>query len=72
MAIANGGKLYRPHLLLAIIDPETKEKKYIDKEIIRDNFVSKEYIKVVQKGFRAAVTRGSARYLRYFKKQNYL
>ena len=52
---------------LLYVDPETKEKKYIDKEIIRDNFVSKEYIKVVQKGFRAAVTRGSARYLRYFK-----
>ena len=67
MAIANGGTLYRPHLLFATIDTESKEKEYVDKEIIRDNFISKEYIKVVQKGFRAAVTRGSARYLRHFK-----
>ncbi len=66
-AIANGGVLFRPHLVDYIIDQETGEKIYKESEIIRKDFISKENIEVVRQGFRAVVEEGSGRQLKYFE-----
>ena len=60
-AIANGGRLYQPHLVKEMVDPESGYKKKIAPEIIRENFIKPEYLDLVKKGLRLAVTNGSAR-----------
>jgi penicillin-binding protein 2 len=60
-AIANGGILYQPKLLKAIV--EGKEGKLVKHHINNDNFISQENIRIVQKGLEMSVTDGSCRYL---------
>jgi len=60
---ANGGKLYRPHLVKEILDGENQLIRKIEPEIIRDNFISDKNIKIVKDGMRQTVVSGSARRL---------
>lgn len=59
-ALANGGKLLRPHLVKQIIDHEGGTVEDIEPEIIRQNFVDYENINVAREGMRGAVTYGSS------------
>ena len=60
---ANGGTLYRPHLLSAIINREGKVIKQFDKEILNKDFISSYTIHIIRQGLREAVLSGSARRL---------
>ncbi|MDA2922618.1 penicillin-binding protein 2 [Patescibacteria group bacterium AH-259-L07] len=65
-AIANGGTLFRPHLVKYIQNPENGEiQQVIDPEIINSEIIKQEYINIVKHGMRAAVTQGSAIRLSY-------
>ena len=59
-AIANGGFLYQPKVVQKIVDSEKNVIKEIKPEIIRQNFIDPENLKVVREGMREAVTYGSA------------
>ncbi len=62
-AIANGGTLYQPHFVTQIRDSNDKIVKDLEKEIIRQDFISDYNLEVVRQGMRQAVTHGSARRL---------
>ncbi len=65
--IANGGKLYRPRITKEIINPLTKKKTEIKKDVLNEDFISPENIKIVQEGMRQTVTAGSGRALNNLK-----
>ncbi len=61
---ANGGKLFRPHLVKEIISGDNTESiRRIEPEIIREDFIDDYNLLVVRQGMRQAVTSGSARFL---------
>lgn len=60
---ANGGSLYRPHLVRQILSSDDKVIKEIKEEPVRKNFISKNNIEIVRQGMRQTVTAGSARSL---------
>ncbi len=62
-AIANGGSLFRPHIVKEILDVDGKIIKKVQPEIIRKDFVSKYNIELVKKAMRMAVISGSAKAL---------
>jgi len=62
-AIANGGTLYKPHIV-ARIKKSTGEVESISPEKIRSSFVSADVLKVVQEGMRKTVTDGTAQTLK--------
>ncbi|MEK9159005.1 MAG: penicillin-binding protein 2, partial [Patescibacteria group bacterium] len=62
-AIANGGTLYRPHLVQAIIDPVSGQKQKIVPQIIEKQLVPGNFLDIIKEGMRASVTYGSARSL---------
>ncbi|MDD2731733.1 MAG: penicillin-binding protein 2 [Candidatus Pacebacteria bacterium] len=55
-AIANGGTLYKPKIVKQIVDSEKNLVEEIRPEIIRENFIDPEYLKVVREGMRMGVT----------------
>jgi penicillin-binding protein 2 len=55
VAIANGGKLFQPQIVRAVVDGQE-----FAPEIIRENFIKPENLQVVREGMRQAVTAGSA------------
>ncbi|MFA5420679.1 MAG: penicillin-binding protein 2, partial [Patescibacteria group bacterium] len=57
---ANGGKLYRPHLVKKIFSDESDIYIDVEPEIIKDNFISDKNIRIVKEGMRQTVTAGSA------------
>jgi penicillin-binding protein 2 len=57
---ANGGKLYRPHLVKEILSASDDLIKKIDEPPIRDNFISERNLKIVREGMRETITAGSA------------
>jgi penicillin-binding protein 2 len=57
---ANGGTLYRPHLVKGLIDGKTKENKEIVIEPVRSDFIKDYNIRIVREGMRQTVTAGSA------------
>lgn len=59
-AIANGGVIYKPHLLKEIIDNKKNIIKKIKKEVLNKDFIEKENLKVVREGMREAVLYGSS------------
>jgi len=61
-AIANGGNLWRPHLVTHIIDSHQNKEK-INYNAIDKKIVDEENIALVQKGLKATVDWGSARRL---------
>ncbi|OIO16726.1 penicillin-binding protein 2 [Candidatus Kuenenbacteria bacterium CG11_big_fil_rev_8_21_14_0_20_37_9] len=63
-AIANGGTLYRPHLIKGIRRRNAENATDdIDDYAIRKNFIRNENIEIVKKGLRQAVVSGSAKSL---------
>ncbi|HKL16905.1 MAG TPA: penicillin-binding protein 2 [Patescibacteria group bacterium] len=62
-AIANGGNLWRPHLVTHMLDAQSGEVEKINYNAINKNIADKKNIELVQKGLKAAVDWGSARYL---------
>ncbi len=58
-AIANGGKIFKPHLVKEIRDEENEIIKRIKPEIIRENFISQDHLGTVQRGMRDCITYGS-------------
>lgn len=59
LPIANGGKLLKPQLVKQIIDTSNGKNqaiKEVEPEIIRENFIDSENIKVIREGMRQAVS----------------
>lgn len=61
--VANGGKIYRPHLVKEIIYSNSDRKELIMPEIVRQDFISKSNLDIVREGMRQTVLSGSARSL---------
>jgi penicillin-binding protein 2 len=62
-AIANGGTLYRPHIVSQIRSTDgTTETKV--PEIVREDFAEKRILRIVREGMRQTVTNGTAQSLR--------
>lgn len=59
-AIANGGKLFQPRVVQKTIDNQTGAIEEIKPEIIQENFIDPENLKIVREGMREAVTYGSS------------
>lgn len=62
-AIANNGKLLKPKVVHQIVDTSTNSIQIvetIEPEIIRENFIDNENLKIVREGMREAVTYGSS------------
>lgn len=62
-AIANGGKVVRPHLVKYIVDTNEKTTYEIPVEVLNDNFVSENNINIVREGMRECVKTGSCQLL---------
>ena len=60
---ANGGSLYRPHLIKQVLDSQDKLMVEADAKPIRSQVVSPKTIEIVRQGMRQAVTSGSAQSL---------
>lgn len=58
--VANGGKIYRPHLVKEIVYPD-KTKEMIMPQIMAQDFIKPANLALVRQGMREAVTTGSAR-----------
>ncbi|MFH1890353.1 MAG: penicillin-binding protein 2 [Candidatus Kuenenbacteria bacterium] len=58
--IANGGALYRPHLIKYIGGEDATAD---DNYIIAQDFIRKDNLEIIKKGLRQAVTSGSAKFL---------
>ncbi|MFC1663224.1 penicillin-binding protein 2 [Patescibacteria group bacterium] len=65
--IANGGTVYRPHLLEKINNYQNDNIKTESIEALRENIISPYITKIVREGMRQAVTSGSSRALSNFK-----
>jgi len=55
-AIANKGTLYKPQVVKQIVDSEKNLIEEIKPEILRENFINPENLKIVKQGMRMAVT----------------
>ncbi len=62
-AIANGGKLYKPHLLLKETDNSGNLVKEFQNKIVRENFIGSDEINIVRAGMRQNIESGSGRKL---------
>ena len=60
-AIANGGTLYRPHLVSRLLDKNNQVVKDIAPSVIRRDFIDPANLKIVREGMRETITLGSAR-----------
>lgn len=61
--VANGGSLYRPKLVNAIIHPDTNAKEEVKPELVRSNFISPNNMATVRLGMKDCVEYGSCRQL---------
>lgn len=64
-AIANGGAVYKPHVVKEVINPNDDNIATIEPRVLESGFIDQENIQIVQQGLRSAVTMGSARRLNY-------
>jgi len=60
---ANGGSLYRPHLIRQVLNSKDELIGEVDNRPIKTNIISSKNINIVREGMRQAVTAGSARSL---------
>jgi penicillin-binding protein 2 len=63
---ANGGTLYRPHVV-GEITSDVHGPTFIKPQVIRENFIDPKNIEIVRQGLRQAVTSGSAAKLQSLK-----
>jgi len=61
MFFANGGTIYRPHLVKEIVKPSGEVVKKIEAQVLVKNIISDSNIEIVREGMRQTVTSGSAR-----------
>lgn len=61
--IANGGKLYQPHVLSKETDNSGQLMEEFPAKIIREGFIDSNYLDIVREGMRQTVTSGSGRAL---------
>ncbi|MBU0596915.1 penicillin-binding protein 2, partial [Patescibacteria group bacterium] len=57
--VANGGTLYRPHLVTSLTNPITNQERFIEPEILNDNFINSDYFGTIRLGMRECVTYGA-------------
>jgi len=62
-AIANGGTLYRPHIVKEVVSDAGKPFNMVNIDPVRKNFISLDNINIVKAGMRQTVTSGSGRSL---------
>ena len=62
-AIANGGTLYKPHLVSQIKKSDGQVES-IKPEVIRSGFIAPDILRVVQEGMRKTITDGTAQVLK--------
>lgn len=62
-AIANGGTLYRPHLVERVVDPITNEVQPVEPQPLTKLPIKPEHLITVRSGMRTCVTDGSCRAL---------
>lgn len=62
-AIANGGRLFQPSLVQALLDEDNNVLRKIEPKIIRQDFIDKYNLQIVREGMRQTVLSGSARSL---------
>ncbi len=62
-AIANGGTLYKPHIVNRI-KKDNAQEEFVGPEVIRKNFVRQDIMNVVREGMRQTVTSGTAQTLK--------
>ncbi|MFH1780559.1 MAG: penicillin-binding protein 2 [Candidatus Nealsonbacteria bacterium] len=55
-AIANGGILYKPHVVKEVLDNNKNIVKEVTPEIIRQGFIDSQNLEIVREGMRQAVT----------------
>ena len=59
---ANGGTLYRPHLVKEILDKDNNlVEEIIRRQILNRDFISQKNLKIINQGLRQAVVSGSAK-----------
>ncbi len=58
--LANGGIMYKPHLVKQILDENNEVIRNIEPEILSDNIVSFENMKIVREGMKETTISGSA------------
>jgi penicillin-binding protein 2 len=61
--VANGGTLYRPHLVREIVNPVTNETITVTPTIVRSDIATSENLAIIRAGMRACATSGSCRRL---------
>ncbi len=61
--VANGGTLYRPHVVRRIANPLTDDEIDVTPTIIQSQIVNPEYLATIRAGMRACVQNGSCRRL---------
>lgn len=61
-ALANGGKVLRPHFTHSIKKPDGSEEK-IEPKVLNENFISHQNMQVIREGMRQTIESGSARSL---------
>jgi len=57
---ANGGSLYRPHIIRQVLNSKDQLIGEVDNKPIKSNIISSKNINIVREGMRQAVTAGSA------------
>lgn len=63
--IANGGKLFKPHLVTQILDQKGNVIEKVPHQIIRQDFIDDYNLEIVRQGMRQTVTHGSGRRLNF-------
>lgn len=58
-AIANNGKVTRPHMVSAVIDTQGKVVREIKPEVVREGFLSQANIEIVKQGMRQTMLEGT-------------
>ncbi len=61
--VANGGTIFKPHVVKSIINPMDNSSVDIKKEVLATNVIPDNYLQIVRDGMRQAVTEGSAKAL---------
>ncbi len=61
MFFANGGTMYRPHLVKELTDPNGNSVRKVEPVVISKDILSPDNIKIIREGMRQTVTSGSAR-----------
>lgn len=61
--VANGGTMYKPHFLKAVLNSDGEIKKEATPEIIKADFISDKTIDIIRRGMRQTIISGSGRSL---------